>query len=227
MEIVTPDQFSTGYKFSPKEIRSVVSPRYSTFLKEAGYADLSKTLTLLVAYRSLKFDNRVRTVAEEQELNFLDSEGYVTRVNQANARKLIHALGGKLLTSVFMYKLLIPSLKEAAKQGSTEAEATLSHMKDELAWHLEDRILDGRTLVIGDARTNLVLPQTSGMFNRSDLNEFGYPNTVKQKGEFRYWPPNGKENIVIRSRNSELVLNLDWAPADSFDFLGVVFAKFF
>ena len=113
---------------------------------------LEKTPNLFVASSVLKVDDKVREAAQKQEVNFYDNKGHVTRIKQDHARKLIHAFGGRTLTSVFMYRLLIPSLKLAAEQDKRQAKATLAQMEYLYEEYLEDRILNFDTLLIGGHR---------------------------------------------------------------------------
>ena len=94
---------------------------------------------------------------------------------------------------------------------------------------MEDLILNKNKVKIGSREIVLSLPSGNGAyFDKSDINEFGYPNTVnQQQGEFRYWAPNRAENAVIRGRDFGLGLLCDWVPSDSFEDLGVRRANFF
>ena len=94
---------------------------------------------------------------------------------------------------------------------------------------MEDLILNKNKVKIGSREIVLSLPSGNGAyFDKSDINEFGYPNAVKsQAGEFRYWAPNGNKRAVVRNRLSELDLNCIWEPSVSVGWVGVRRAKFF
>lgn len=49
MKILTPNQFKIGYVFGPETLRRVVTSEYAKFLKEAGYADITRNTKLFVA----------------------------------------------------------------------------------------------------------------------------------------------------------------------------------
>ena len=124
-----------------------------------------------------------------------------------------------------MYGLVIPHLTQS---DSDEARATLEEMTNEMVEFLQDSILNKNKVRIGNAEREIALPKKDGYFDRSDLNEFGYPNQVKKaQGEHYFWFPNGAENVVIRDWGSELSLNLNWDPSSADVVLGVRFAKFF
>ena len=225
MKVVVPSQFETGYIFSPKEIQEATTPEYRAFLKEAGYVDLKKTPNLFIANHLLRADDRVAREANRAGIK-IDYTGSVNNINQENALALVHCLGGRVLTSNFMYGLFIPNLRLLAEQGDLEAKATLEEMTD-MAEFLEDLITDGNKVKIGNGQKDLKFVKKDGYFTSSDLNEFGYPNAVRSQGEFRYWCPSAAENVVVRGRGSGLGLGCDWGPSDLVGGLGVRFAKFF
>jgi len=101
-------------------------------------------------------------------------------------------------------------------------------MLNKKAEWMYDLILNGNKVKIGSREKQLVFSESHGYFDRSDINEFGYPNAVdQQQGEFRYWAPNRAESAVIRDRLSVLSLYCNWEPSDSDEVLGVRRAKFF
>lgn len=206
----------------PRIIRAT-TPAYRQFLREAGYGDLDACSHLGVAKGVLKYDQAVR---DRAPLNGADGT-YVVSVNQTAGRDLIQALGGKLLTTALMYRLFIPYIKELAQNGNPEAQATLDEMTNTKAEWLEDLILDKTRLKIGTKERALTLPDKDGRFDRADINEFGYPDRVKQKGEFYHWHVSGDERAAIRDWGSELNLSLDGGPSFVSGGLGVRFAKIF
>ncbi len=221
------------YVFTRDQIRQTTSQNYRHFLRVADYADLDyadldNASELRIAKRLLRIDRRVRDVAARNNVAITgDDNKYLVNINQADARKIVGGLGGKLLTVGLMYRLFIPYIKELAQQNNQEAQATLKEMTNIKAEWLEDIILDGKRVRIGIAVRNILLPRNSGRFDRVDINEFGYPTSVKDQGEFYYWHVDENERAAIRGGSSVLVLNLDGAPAVADAFLGVRVAKIF
>ena len=159
-----------------------------------------------------------------------DINGYVNRINQENARKLVKKLGNyKLLTTGLMYRLVIPYIKDLAQQGNIEAQVTLKEMiytpLGKAEW-LEDLVLDKTRLKIGTQKRTISLPDRDGRFDRVDINEFGYPAQVEDSGEFHYWYPRYNENPAVRSGDSGLDLGLGSGPSIEVSRLGVRLAKF-
>jgi len=202
------------------------------FLEESRYApDLDRASGLAIEKGILKADDNIAQVIQNNRIVAVieDNTKYITSINQTNGRKLVEALGYRLPTTAVMYKLFIPHLKLLAEQGNTEAKKTLEEMLNKKAEWMYDLILNGNKVKIGSREKQLVLPSGNGVyFNRSDINEFGYPNTVnQQQGEFRYWAPNRAESAVIRDGDSGLGLGCYWGPSVSDGGLGVRRAKFF
>ena len=167
-------------------------------------------------------NNRIAAVIE-------DNTKYITIINQNNGRKLVESLGYRLPTTAIMYSLFIPHIKLLAEQGDLEAKKTLEEMVNTKAEWMDDLILNGNKVKIGSREKQLVLPSENGAyFDRSDINEFGYPNAInQQQGEFRYWAPNEDERAVIRFSSSVLGLVCSWVPSGSYVWVGVRRAKFF
>ena len=94
---------------------------------------------------------------------------------------------------------------------------------------MEDLILNKNKVKIGSREIVLSLPSGNGAyFDKSDINEFGYPNTVnQQQGEFYYWHPSAAENVVICLRYSGLGLDIYRDLLGVSGGLGVPRAKFF
>src|SRR3989344_1262509 len=219
------------YKFTMDQVRQVLTPDYLRFLEESGYApNLDRASGLAIEKGILKADDNIAQLIQNRNIAAVieDNTRYIVRINQTNGRRLVESLGYRLPTTGVMYKLFIPHIKELAEQGDLEAKKTLEEMVNKKAEWLDDVILNKNKVKIGSREKQLVLPGSYGYFDRSDINKFGYPNTVnQQQGEFRYWAPNRAENAGIRNRNSELNLSCNWVPSDSLEFLGVRRAKFF
>jgi len=149
----------------------------------------------------------------------------VNWINQEQGRKLINYLEGQLLTVALMYQLIIPSLK---KESNSQAKKTLYEMVEKYAELMEDEVLDGNKLKIGESYRNLeTLPQT-GHFDSSDLNLLGYPKVTKRSGEFGlYNDLNLERKAAVRGWGSGLSLDLDGSPAFANDWFGVRLAEFF
>ncbi len=189
----------------PKEyIISHTTPKYRNFLKKANYMDLDSADGLLVEKKIFK-----------------------RNINQINGRKLVKDQGYKLLTAGIMYLVFIPWLKEKESQGDTEAQETLNEMKSKYAEWLEDQIINKNTLKINNKEIEINLIQQDGRFDKEDINEYGYPEKLKEKGEYYYWYPRNNEIAAIRGRGSELSLDLDRGPGVVDDVLGLRRAKFF
>ena len=219
------------YKFTMDQVRQVLTPDYLRFLEESGYApNLDRASGLAIEKGILRADDNIAQVIQNNRIAAVieDNTKYITIINQNNGRKLVESLGYRLPTTAIMYSLFIPHIKLLAEQGDLEAKKTLEEMVNTKAEWMDDLILNGNKVKIGSREKQLVLPGSYGYFDRSDINKFGYPNTVnQQQGEFRYWAPNRAENAGIRNRNSELNLSCNWVPSDSLEFLGVRRAKFF
>ena len=222
-------QFDQGYVFNRKEIEESLTPAYLQFLKEAGIADLDKTPDLFVAKYVLKKDERVEGVIREQGLNCkYAKDRTVVNIPHQDARKLVYNLGGIVLPVGVMYKLIIPGLKQAAGEGNESAGETLEQMIKGYAEWLEDqRVSDKKRLKIGTSEITIVLPDIDGIFDREDIDEFGYPTNVEYQGEFHYWKPRRDEGAAVRDGGSGLGLDLDWGPFNVSGRLGVRLAKFF
>ena len=202
------------------------------FLEESGYApDLDRASGLAIEKGILRADDNIVQVIQNNRIaaEIEDNTKYITSINQTDGRKLLETLGYKLPTTAVMYKLFIPHIKLLAEQGDKEAKKTLEEMVKTKAEWMEDLILNRNTVRIGSREKQLVLPERNCVyFDKSDINEFGYPNAVKsQAGEFRYWAPNGNKRAVVRSRLSVLDLGCSWVPSVSVGWVGVRRAKFF
>src|SRR3989344_2661866 len=188
------------------------------FLEESGYApDLDRASGLAIEKGILKADDNIAQLIQNNNITAVieDNTRYIIRINQTNGRKLVESLGYRLPTTGVMYKLFIPWIKEQAFKGNKEAKKTLEEMVSKKAEFMEDLILNGNKLKIGSREKQLVLPSENRVyFDRSDINEFGYPNTVNQQpGEFRYWASNEDKSAVIRDRGSELYLYCNCVPS--------------
>ena len=158
---------------------------------------------------------------------YQNNADYVVNINHKNALRLINKLGGKVLTTALMYKLFIPHLKQSAESGNEKAQETLNKMTNTWVEWLEDLVLDDNKVKIGTQERQIALPQKDGGFNISGLNEFGYPNQVRNQGEFYYWPVRGDEKAAIRDWVSGLDLDLRRGPSVGSDWLGVRLAQNF
>ena len=201
------------------------------FLEESGYApDLDRASGLAIEKGILRISKEVRAAAKDSGISITGRlNSYLVDINQTDGRRLVELLGYKLPTTAVMYKLFIPHIKLLAEQGDKEAKKTLEEMVSKKAEWMEDLILNGNKLKIGSRERALSFPAGRGVyFDRSDINEFGYPNAVnKQQGEFYYWAPNRAENAVIRDWVSGLYLICGWGPSDSGGGVGVRRANFF
>src|SRR3989338_4286860 len=219
------------YQIDKARILAVTSPEYRKFLRESGYGDLDSCSGIGFAKSFLRYDQSVRDAAARAGLFHTGNDGdYVVNINHPDARKLIEALGYKVPTVGLMYRLFIPYIKELAQSGNAEAQATLNEMKGipvgKAEW-LEDRILDYNRLLVGKTERAIFLPDKDGSFDRADINDFGYPTSVKRSGEFYRGQPGGNERAAIRNRGSEVDLNLSWGPSFKDDRLGVRPSKIF
>ncbi len=215
-------QFDLGYVFGRREIETALTSNYLRFLKEAGITDLDKIPNLFVAKYVLKRDKRVEDAVKGQGVQCRYAEdGTVGYISQPNARRLIHSLGGIVLPVGVMYKLVIPQLKQAA-EGNESARETLEEMTSIYIEWLEDLVLDKTRLKIGTQERIIVLPDEDGIFDRQDINEFGYPTRVRPSGEFYHWHVRGDERAAIRSGGSVLDLDLSREPSMGATGLGYV-----
>ena len=219
------------YKFTMDQVRQVLTPDYLRFLEESGYApDLDRASGLAIEKGILKADDNIAQLIQNNNITAVieDNTRYIIRINQTNGRKLVEALGYRLPTTAVMYSLFIHHIKLLIEQGNKEAKKTLEEMVSKKAEFMEDLILNGNKLKIGSREKQLVLPSENRVyFDRSDINEFGYPNTVnQQQGEFRYWAQNEDENVVIRYWGSVLGLDINGTPSLASESLGVRRAKF-
>lgn len=174
-----------------------------------------------------------------------DRECYIREISHGDARKLVHGLGGRVLTTLLMYKLVIPKLICAAEKGNRHAELSEYHMQHEIVCeHLEDSFLDEDTLVIGTAQRKVKLPNSDsygrGSFYERDLNDFGYPQshlemTANGWGSdslvYQYDSPNRgynpKGSIVLRKYSTPYFgLDLSHGHHDVREGFGVRFARF-
>jgi len=216
------------YQIDKARILAVTSPEYRKFLRESGYGDLDSCSGIGFAKSVLRYDQSVRDAAARAGLFHTGNDGdYVVNINHPDARKLIEALGYKVPTVGLMYRLFIPYIKELAQQNNPEAQATLKKMTDTKAEWLEDLVLNKSRLKIGTSERTITLPDKDGSFDRTEINEFGYPSSVKGSGEFYHWHVSGDEIAAIRFRDSELDLFLNGGPSIVVGWLGVRQSKIF
>ncbi len=203
------------------------STNYRRFLRESGYGNLDTGSGLEVAKGVLKLDAVVRTAATRTGITIAGNDGdYLVDINHPNARKLVETLGYTVLTVGLMYKVFIPHIKDLVGQNNVQAQATLDEMVNDKSEWLEDIIKDKQDVYIESKHQRLVIPtSTNGWFDHTDMNEYGYPNTVKPSGEFYYWYPRGNNQAAVRSGGSELDLDLFWGPSVEVGRLGVRLAK--
>ena len=231
MKVVTSSQFDNGYEFDAEEVLEATNPEYREFLKEAGYVDLKKTPNLFVASKVLRIDYRVIEAGRgmlyggDGDILYKDM-GCVVYINHKKILRLINNLGGRVLTTALMYKLFIPYLKQSAENGNEEAKASLDEMTEIKAEWLEDRILGKTRFKIRNAERRITLLDKGGYFDISDLNEYGYPTSVKGQGEF-YYRFRERTNIVAVREGYDGELGLSWWSPGPIPYLGVRFAKFF
>ena len=219
------------YIIDKPRILNATTPEYRQFLRDSGYGDLDSCSGIGFAKGILKYDQSVRQAAARAGLALSGTDGdYVVKINHPDARRLVEALGYKVPTVGLMYRLFIPYIKELAQSGNAEAQATLNEMKGipvgKAEW-LEDRILDYNRLLVGKTERAIFLPDKDGSFDRADINDFGYPTSVKRSGEFYRGQPGGNERAAIRNRGSEVDLNLSWGPSFKDDRLGGRASKIF
>ena len=217
------------FKFPIADVKNNLSQDYLNFLKQSGYApNLDSATELRIAKYPLKINKEVKEASKTAGISISGkANSYLASINHTDSRKLAETLGYRLPTAAIMYKLFIPYIKNLTESGDKDAKTMLKVMTDTRAEWLEDLILNKNKLKIGNDETGIVLPMQDNRFDRSDINEFGYPSQIKDQGEFYYWYPRNNEVAVIRSRGSELLLNCDWAPSDSGGVFGVRLAKFF
>ncbi len=228
METKPASQFERGYVFREPEIKAALMPEYLAFLKEGGIVDLERTPNLFVAGSLLSKDKRVEDTIRTKGIKCAYAgDGTVVNISQPYARKLVHGLDGVVMPVGIAYRLVIPALKEAAKESNESARETLAQMTDDYVEWLEDLVLDRTRLRIGTQERTIALPDKDGRFDRQNISELGYPNSVKGKGEFYYYFPREDERAAIRNRGSELNLLLNGEPSLVDGRLGVRFAKFF
>ncbi len=216
------------YQIDKTRILSATTPEYRQFLREAGYGDLEACSGIEIAKGVLRIDQTVRDAATRSGLSLTGNDGdYVVNITHPDARKLVEAMGYKVPTVGLMYRLLIPCIKDLARQGNAEAQATLDEMINTKAEWLEDLVKDKRDIHIGTKSKRLSLPDKDGRFDRSEINEFGYPDVVKNSGEFYYWCPRDNQRAAIRDRVSGLSLVLYRGPSVVDGVLGVRPQKIF
>ena len=193
------EQDKRFYLIEKPRILSATTPAYRKFLRESGYGDLDSCAGIEIAKGVLKIDPAVRQAAARVNLNLSGNDGdYVVNINHPNARKLVEALGYKVPTVGLMYRLFIPYIKELAQNGNPEAQATLNEMINTKAEWLEDLVKDKKKVCIGIKEKRLSLPDKDGIFDRADINEFGYPNAVRDQGEFYYCYPRDNKIAAFR-----------------------------
>ncbi|MBI2672940.1 hypothetical protein HYX19_01650 [Candidatus Woesearchaeota archaeon] len=213
------------YRINLQLILQSTSSSYRIFLRDAGYGDLDACLYLSIAKNMLRIDQDVRDAAARCGITLTDKDNYyVSDISQTNARKLVESMGYKLLTTALMYRLFIPYIKDLAQQGNLEAKKTLDEMVNTKAEWLEDLILDKNKVKIGSREEEIFLTQTDGRFDRTDINQFGYPVVVKDRiGEFSYSSPKAGE--MAANRGGSLGLGICGKPSLKYNWLGVRLAK--
>ena len=226
--ITTTSQNSGIAYHIPKSRFTNLPTEYVNFLRDAGHFDLSRAQGLSVEKYVLRINPDVRNSATSVGVSLTGNDGeYVRNINQTDARKLVHSMGAKLLTTSLMYNVFIPYVKELSDQGDTDAKKTLDEIVSNMAEWLDDRIEKKKTLIIGSEKKKISLPGRGGKFNRGDIGDYGYPSNVNDNGEFYFYAPRDNNAAVIRGGGAELSLILDRAPASTFDGLGVRLAKIF
>jgi len=217
------------FKFPIADVKNNLSQDYLNFLKQSGYApNLDSATELRIAKYPLKINKEVKEASKTAGISISGkANSYLASINHTDSRKLAETLGYRLPTAAIMYKLFIPYIKNLTESGDKDAKTMLKVMTDTRAEWLEDLILNKNKLKIGNIKTDITLPLQDNIFDRPDINEFGYPSQVKAQGEFRYWFPRDNERAVFRDSYSELVLNCSRSPSVSGDVLGVRLTKFF
>ena len=125
-----------------------------------------------------------------------------------------------------MYRLVIPSLNKAAKEGNHCAIETLDEMVKRYAEWLEDSF-EGNMLEVGNLKRKTVIPHSDGYFNTNDIGGFGYPTRVRKSGKFYYQGPREDKSAAFRGRGRGLGLFLSRGPSIEVGGLGVRYTKFF
>ncbi len=198
-------KLSKEFYIIPKEyIISHTTQSYRDFLKQANYMDLDSADGLLVEKKISK-----------------------TKINWSDSKNLIEKEGYKLLTAGLIYLVFIPYLKEKESQGEKGVIETLNEMMSKYAEWLEDKIINKNTLKINNKEIEINLIQQDGRFDKEDINEYGYPEKLKEKGEYYYWYPRNNEIATIRDWNSVLGLSLMGGPSFVGGWLGVRRTKIF
>ena len=208
------------YVFDRGAIHQATTQLYREFLREGGYADFDTCSGLAVAKKILCYDQSVK------DLGFSGiNREYVVNINHTDSKRLVEGLDGKLLTTKLMYSLFIPSLKYQTQAGNEEAQATLQEMIHIQAEWLEDQILNKNKLKIGTGETPITPLNKDGNFDRTDLDEYGYPTQVNNQGEFCHWQVVGNHKAAIRDADLRLGLNLGWNPSFMSGRIGVRLTK--
>jgi len=218
------------FKFPIADVKNNLSQDYLNFLKQSGYApNLDSATELRIAKYPLKINKEVKEASKTAGI-FISGKvnSYLANITHTNGRKLVQALDYKLPTTAIMYKIFIPHIKALAESGDKDAKAILKVMIDTRTEWLEDLILNKNKVKIGNSERDIALPLQDNMFfDRSDINEFGYPSQIKDQGEFYYWYPRNNEVAVFRDGDSELDLSCVRGLSGSSVVLGVRLAKFF
>ena len=226
-----------------------ITPKTVTFYRQVNYLDLEAG-HLCVAQNPLdeEFTSGVIT-------KLVDNIDYV------QGRELVASLGLRLPSPAIMYKVIIPYLKQYAPSGIM-LNHILERMRNDYSEFLEGIVFQDigskncDLWLIGEAKTEnshiqikrkLTLPhrvrdsgfkdyEVNGSFVAEDLDEFGFPKSLRQDGEFKYWGPqefniplarelgaNPQYKVVpIRCAEDSLDLLLNFRPRGHFnDKIGV------
>lgn len=216
------------YRMGMDEIVRRTSQNYIDFLKEAGYIEGSPRY-LEVNEDLLKINKSVKEIAGKIKIEIKAEKkdgDYFLEANQCDARTIIGALGGRLLTAGLMYKVFIPFLNALSKKDDVGAKKTLRRMRSSIySEFLEDVVLGNKKAVICNGERILSFPEKYGNFNLSDLDEYGYPSQTREfDGAFPYHPAENPESAVLRCY--KLGLNLKHNIYFGSFFTGMRFARF-
>ncbi len=210
---VIPNIQESFYRIDLQKILSSTTSKYRSFLREAEYGDLNTCSHLDIAKNMLRIDQNVRNAAARSEVTLTGNDNdYVVNINQIDARKIVEAMGYKLLTACLMYNLFIPYIKDLAQQDNSEARVALDEMVNIKAEWLEDLILDKNRIRIRAKEKAIIIQQTYGMFDRVNINQFGYPSAFRENGEFLYLHPKEDVSVAVRGGYPDLRLSLSNGP---------------
>ena len=223
LEVISENSF---YKFPIYYVKKNLSKDYLEFLKNSGYAPNLDSAQYLVIGKNMFKANKNYEILKIR-FSIEEETKYIVNISQLNARTLSKVWGYQLPTAAIMYKIFIPHIKRLVDLENQEAKANLKEMKSKAEW-LEDLILNKTKIKIGNSEKEISLPLENTGFDRSDINEFGYPyKQLRHNGEFCYWSPKKGEMAAFRDRGPGLGLNcVRRAPSDSSEDLGLRLTKF-